>query len=814
MTEAFKQEFIAARRDAIALDFAHLNAEQREAVLKTEGPLLILAGAGSGKTTVLINRIANLLAYGCGSDSDEVPEYATEDDLALLRDYIADGGDILRVRARRLMALRPVDAWRIIAITFTNKAAGEMKARLETMLGESARDIWAMTFHSACARILRRDIDKLGYETSFVIYDTADTLAMMKRIMKDAGIDDKELAPRSVTSAISRAKDAETSPRAMYEEAEKRHDARKKIIAQLYDAYQKRLKQANALDFDDLILLTVRLLSQSDEVREFYQRKFQYVLIDEYQDTNNLQYKLASLLAGERSNICVVGDDDQSIYKFRGATIENILSFEEHYPGANIIRLERNYRSTSHILNASNDVIAKNKTRHGKKLWTDAEGGDLPHVHLADDERAESRFVAQTIIDQYADGKKWSDHVILYRMNAQSNNFEFEFKRNNIPYRVFGGTGFFDRAEVKDMTAYLCAIANPTDEVHLLRIINTPTRGIGNTTQELVAQISREAGLPYFDVLVRCQEFPELQKAQTKLLNFVQMMNYLREMSSALPLDEFYDLLIEQCGIVRELEKKNSDENLTRIENIRELKTNIVNFLHDNPDGTLADFLAEIALYTDLEKLNQSDDCVALMTIHSAKGLEFDTVFIVGAEDGIFPGIRVIGDAAEEEEERRLCYVAMTRAKRRLCFIHARQRMLFGKTGHNKLSRFVEEIDDEHINRPALASADPWGETEIVQSDYSYNSYSGRPMPHASSFGGGVKRPSTPARPKAPIPAPTREVKMLFAIGDRVAHRAFGEGTVTAVTKTGGDALMELSFDTAGDKKLMMNTAAQYMKKI
>ncbi|MDR0906344.1 MAG: UvrD-helicase domain-containing protein [Oscillospiraceae bacterium] len=803
MTDEFKNRFIELRRRAIALDYTDLNAEQQNAVLKTEGPLLILAGAGSGKTTVLIHRIANLLAYGCGSDSDEVPEDATEDDIKLLEAYIAEPDDILRVRVRRLLAVRPVDAWRIIAITFTNKAAGEMKTRLEKMLGESARDIWAMTFHSACARILRRDIDKLGYDTSFVIYDTADTLSLMKRIMKDENIDDKELPPRSVVSAISRAKDAEQSPDDFRADAEKRRNPRDKVIATLYDAYQTRLKQSNALDFDDLILKTVQLLVNSRETREYYQRKFEYVLVDEYQDTNNLQHKLASLLAGGHKNICVVGDDDQSIYKFRGATIENILGFEKHYPGATVIRLERNYRSTTHILDASNDVIARNRTRHGKTLWTDIAEGDLPTAHLADDERGEARFVAQTIIEQFAQGKKWSDHAVLYRMNAQSNNFEYEFKRNNIPYRVYGGTGFFDRAEVKDMTAYLCAVANPTDEVHLLRIINTPTRGIGQTTQDTALEIARATGLPFYDIIAQCRRFPELQKAEARLLQFVDMMEYLREMSAALPLDEFYDLLIEQTGVIRELEKKNSDDNLTRIENIRELKTNIVNFTRDNQGGTLADFLAEIALYTDLDKLNDNDDSVAMMTIHSAKGLEFDTVFIVGAEEGIFPGIRVTGDAAEEEEERRLCYVAMTRAKRRLFFIYAKQRMLFGKTGHNRLSRFVEEIADEHINKPAAQLFDePWAaEPEAY-------GYSRAPSPRS-----GVTRPAVPKREKAAIPPPKKEIVLLFNVGDRVKHRAFGSGTVTGVTKTGGDALLDIDFADAGKKKLMMKTAAQFMEK-
>ncbi|MDR0838077.1 MAG: UvrD-helicase domain-containing protein [Oscillospiraceae bacterium] len=797
----FEKSFAEARRSAIALDFAHLNAEQREAVLKTEGPLLILAGAGSGKTTVLINRIANLLAYGRGSDSDGAPDWAEESDLAALEDYIKAPTPEKRAGLRRLTAVEPCEPWRIIAITFTNKAAGEMKTRLSDMLGESARDIWAMTFHSACARILRRDIDKLGYDSSFAIYDTTDTLSLMKRIMKEAGVDDKEIPPRSATGAISRAKDAMISPEEFIEAAEKKRDVYRRTIGELYLEYQKRLRASNALDFDDLIMLAVKLLTESQETREYYQRRFKYVLVDEYQDTNNLQYRLASLLAGERANICVVGDDDQSIYKFRGATIENILGFEGSYDGATVIRLERNYRSTTHILDAANDVISRNKTRHGKKLWTDRDEGDLPKLHLADDERGEARFVAETVIDNVAQGKTWADHAVLYRMNAQSNNFEYEFKRNNIPYRVYGGTGFFDRAEVKDMMAYLCAVNNPTDEVHLLRIINNPPRGIGATTIEAAQKISLDYGISLYEAVKNNKRFPELQKAAVRLNAFVDMLEYLREMGAAMPLDEFYDLLIETSGIVRELEKKRTDENITRIENIRELKTNIVNFLRDNEAGELADFLGETALYTDLEKMNDSEDCVAIMTMHSAKGLEFDTVFVVGAEDGIFPGIRSIGEPEEMEEERRLCYVAMTRAKRRLFFVCARQRMLFGKTARNKLSRFVEEIAESHLDRPAAAV-----------SEYLFDS-PGETFGFAREHPTFAPRPSGRPKPKI-APPPTTPVIAAFAAGDTVQHKAFGRGKVLSVTPTGGDALLEVSFETSGNKRLMMKSASAYMAKI
>ncbi len=793
----FEQKFINARRAAIALDFGHLNEAQREAALKTEGPLLILAGAGSGKTTVLINRIANLLAYGRGSDSSEVPEWVTEEHLLELEEYIKSPEKEKRAGVRKLLQLEPAEPWRIIAITFTNKAAGEIKTRLEDMLGASARDIWAMTFHSACARMLRRDIGKIGYDTSFAIYDTSDSLSMIKRIIKEQGINDRDIPPKSVLGAISRAKDSEILPDEFTLEAEKRHDIRKKIIGCVYAEYQRRLKQSNALDFDDLIRLAVLLLSRDSEAREYYQRRFRYVLIDEFQDTNGLQYKLAGLLAGGHGNICVVGDDDQSIYKFRGATVENILQFEKNYPGTHTVRLEWNYRSTSPILNAANDVISHNKSRHDKKLWTDKNGGELPVLHLADNERGEARFVADTVIENISKDGAWGDHAVLYRMNAQSNNFEYEFKRNNIPYKVYGGTGFFERAEIKDVMAYMCTVNNAADEAHLLRIINNPPRGIGLMTIDAVLQVAAQEGRTLFEVIKNSRLYPKLERAAPRLLKFSDMIEHLQTRLS-MPLDEFYDVLIEASGIIKALEVKNTDENLTRIENIRELKTNIINFMRENPDGTLADFLGEVALYTDLDSMPENADHVAIMTMHSAKGLEFDTVFIVGAEDGIFPGIRAIGEPEEMEEERRLCYVAMTRAKRRLFFVQARQRMLFGKTTANRVSRFVEEISPENIDRPAPAN------------DFWFDS---------PSAGFARERPFTASRiaPKNPVrsePLKAAAAPLQFKTGDRVSHKAFGEGTVKIVTPTGGDALLEVLFDSEGTKRLMHKHAAAYMNKI
>ena len=839
--------FAKARRGAIAREFAHLNPEQQRAVLATEGPLLLLAGAGSGKTTVLIHRIANLMKYGRGSDSPEVPERVTEDDLRFLEEYAASGaGD--RARQEALCRLEPAAPWTILAITFTNKAAGELKERLERMLGPAANDIWASTFHSACVRILRRDIEKLGFSSSFTIYDTDDSLRVVKDCLKDLNIDEKQFPPRSVLGYISRAKDAMKLAEEYLADCERAGDFRLTKIAKVYVEYQRRLWEASALDFDDIILDTVRLLQQFEDVRDYYQRKFRYVLIDEYQDTNNLQYLLASTLAGGYENFCVVGDDDQSIYRFRGATIENILSFEEQYKGCRVIRLEENYRSTRHILEASNAVIRNNQGRKGKELWTRAGEGEKLQLYTAMNENDEAQYVAARILEDYSQGRHWKDHAVLYRMNAQSNQVEQAFKRNGIPYRIIGGTRFFDRAEVKDMIAYLAVLNNPEDDLRLTRIINNPPRGIGAKTVETAQEIARREGVSLFAVIDNARMYPELDRAAAKLAQFSGMMGELAQQAQTMPLPDFYEELIARTGYAVMLESKNTVEDRTRLENVRELLTSINGYLENaGEEPSLAGFLDEIALYTDLDSHDPDQDCVVMMTMHSAKGLEFPVVFVVGAEEGIFPGIRAIGEPEEMEEERRLCYVAMTRAKEKLYLTCANQRMLFGRTSSNRPSRFVDEIPTEHLERSGRTFLDPgvgdWGGIPSRTSGYggyqrgeqSYGGYAARgseapQRPAPPSYGGftramggrtGGVYPAAPAagRPQRPLggrPAAASVPAALptFQKGDMVRHKAFGQGMILSVQKMGGDALVEIAFDNVGTKRLMLKSAAAHMEKI
>ena len=643
----FEQRYVQARRRFIEADFANLNDMQRKAVLATEGPLLLLAGAGSGKTTVLIHRIANLIQYGRGSDTDEVPDTATEADLALLErtDLTPDE----RRRAQRAAALEPVEPWRIIAITFTNKAADELKDRIERMLGpEAAADIWASTFHSACVRILRRDADKLGYPNSFTIYDTSDSQAVVKRILKEMNLDEKAFPYRAVLTEISRAKDSGITPEQYLARAQATHNPRSIRIGEVYQTYWQRLFSAGAMDFDDLIYNTVRLLDEHEDVREHWQRRFRYVLIDEYQDTINLQYQLAALLADGWGNICVVGDDDQSIYKFRGATIENILNFEKQYKNARTIRLEQNYRSTGRILDAANHVIANNTGRKGKTLWTQADAGDPLTLYCATNENDEARYVATKIMDDFGHGMNFRDHAVLYRMNAQSNQLEYAFKRNGIPYRIIGGTRFFDRAEVKDMLAYLCLINNRADDLRLRRIINQPPRGIGGKTLEVIERQSAAEGRQLYSVLCNARSYPALERAEGKLQQFAELIESCAELSRTMPLPEFYDELLIRTGYAAMLEQKGDVESRTRLENVRELRSSFLSFLEIAEAPSLSGCLEEIALYTDIEQYDRTADAVVMMTVHSAKGLEFPEVYLVGAEDGLFPSARAIREYRDE----------------------------------------------------------------------------------------------------------------------------------------------------------------------
>lgn len=839
----FNKRFLAARQTFIARDLRRLNPMQRQAAMTTEGPLLLLAGAGSGKTTVLIQRIYNLLTYGRGSDCNEVPEGATEDELLFLERFPDDPEPEERRRAVRLCAVEPPRPWEIIAITFTNKAAGELKNRLADRLGPVANDVWASTFHSACVRILRRDIERLGFQRDFTIYDTDDSKRVLRDIVKELGYDEKAFPPKDLLGVISKSRDRFETPEdfaARYQDA---GDWKMTRIAKVYKKYAEKLRAANALDFDDIIFHTVDLLQKDKEVREYYQQKFRYVLVDEYQDTNHLQYLLTSLLAGGRKNLCVVGDDDQSIYRFRGANIENILNFEHQYKNARTIRLEQNYRSTQNILDAANAVIQNNRGRKGKTLWTDKAGGDKVTIRTNYSEADEANFVVGDIMMQANRGRKFSDCAVLYRMNAQSNALEYALRRNGMPYKVVGGTKFYDRLEVKDMLAYLCVVNNPLDDLRLRRIVNAPARGIGGTSLEKVSVVAAQQGISLYEAMRNADLFPELKSPAPKLLKFADLIDGLRKLGATLALPEFYDAVCDQTGYVRALEEKNDMESRGRLENVQELKSSIAAFLAGNPeDSTLSGFLNEIALYTDLDSMEASDDSVTLMTIHAAKGLEFPSVYVVGMEDGVFPGTNAMFDEDELEEERRLCYVAMTRAKERLTLTNARQRMLYGRTSANRPSRFLDELPEktyEWFGKPESRAAFPeevgswdgfgdasggFGQTDSFGGGSGGFERAGGAPGRSGGFSGGsgqnrggvrtYRDSGASPRPAAKRPPAPLEPLMQVSQGDTVEHTAFGKGAVLSVRPMGGDALIEVDFEEKGVKKLMLKSAGAHMKKL
>ena len=797
MTENQCVRFLKARRAYIEAQYLHLNPEQRSAVMTTEGPLLLLAGAGSGKTTVLINRIANLIRFGRGSDSNEIPDSVTEEDISFLENLMEPVSQQDRFRAEYLCSVEPVAPWNILAITFTNKAAGELKNRLTEMLGPEGQSVWAMTFHSACCRILRSNIERLGFSGSFTIYDTSDSERLMKGIIKDMGLDDKTFPAKYVLSVISREKDKMVSAEEFYERAESAQDIRLWHIAKAYKKYQEKLRENNALDFDDIIYMTVKLLSEYEDVRRYYQLKFRYVLVDEYQDTNHMQYLLTSMLAGGYENICVVGDDDQSIYRFRGATIENILSFEQQYRGSRVIRLEQNYRSTQSILTAANAVIANNKGRKGKQLWTANTLGDPVTVYEAADEGTEANYIANQIIT-LSKGEGFKDHAVLYRTNAQSNALEFAFKRSGIPYRVIGGMRFFDRAEIKDMLSYLCVINNRNDDLRLHRIINNPPRGLGAKTIETADRLAQAEGCSLYQVVSDPGSYAPLEKSAGKLSQFTQMIEGMAQLlDEGLSLPEFYEELMIRSGYIAMLQNKPTEENITKLENIRELKSSILSYVQSNEMPTLAGFLEEIALYTDIEEYNDNDDAAVMMTMHSAKGLEFPYVYLVGFEDGLFPGMRAIGEMDELEEERRLCYVAITRAKKNLTITYARQRMLYGKTTAALPSRFLGEI-------PQKVKLQKGGYRTQTTGFNRYGSVSFRE--DSGKAASKLNYYSLPTQQAAPV--------LELNKGEMVEHKAFGRGMVLSVLKMGGDALLEIAFDKIGTKKLMAKTASAHMKKL
>ena len=786
MDRPLQERYLALRRQIIEKQFHRMNPEQLDAVVHINGPMLILAGAGSGKTTVLINRILYMISYGNAYLSQEVPAFVGPEDLQFLEDCL-QGRDENPQRLQELLAEHPIKPWNILAITFTNKAANELKDRLAVALGEEAREVGAWTFHSCCVRILRRYGDLLGYDKGFAIYDAQDTLHVIKDAMKKLRVDEKTFPPKMVQGQISSAKDKLWDPAAL----QKRYatDYRMSQIAKIYEEYQKRLKANNAMDFDDLIVQTVRLLREQPDVLDYYQRRFRYIMVDEYQDTNCAQYELVSLLAQGHSNLCVVGDDDQSIYRFRGATIENILGFEDQFPDTRVIRLEQNYRSTQTILDAANHIIQNNTQRKGKTLWTqNGEGDPLVVVNCHGDER-EAKFVADQINENVSKGAKYSDHAVLYRMNAQSRSLESAMIRSGIPYRIVGGHKFFDRKEIKDVISYLHVLNNPSDTLRLLRIINEPKRGIGEATVSTAQEIADMLGLPLFEVFRTADSYPRLGRKAQALVSFAQMMEDLMEDVDLIPMDELLDRLLELTGYIKYLELQGV-EGQSRIENIEELKTSMVHYLQENgEDATLSGYLEEIALYTELDSLNDSEDYVVLMTIHSAKGLEFPYVFLTGCEEGLFPGIQAMTDPSELQEERRLCYVAVTRAKKQLYLTRSYERMLFGRTMRNHPSRFLQEIPeklcDVYPKRPAHSTTNP----ARVRTDA-----------HAAQVLSSAKTIGVSNEVKL-------EPKVNLTVGCRVRHKVFGEGTVLSVTPMANDRMVEIAFDKVGTKRIMSNFA-------
>ncbi|MGI6264368.1 MAG: ATP-dependent helicase [Acutalibacteraceae bacterium] len=807
-------EFSAVRRAIIRRDFSRMNDRQLEAVFHTDGALLILAGAGSGKTTVLVNRIAHLAAYGRGYNSDLVPAFLSEEDWRRLQ-ACADGEIEIDSSIRSLCADDPCPAWRILAITFTNKAAGELKDRLERMLGDEGREVMASTFHSFCARLLRREGEQLGYSSHFTIYDTDDSRRLMKECMKNLHIEERVIGHKAVLAEISRAKDALLSPQEYAAQAG--GDFRKQKIASCYAAYQNRLMQADAMDFDDLLCRAVELLERFPDTLQKYQNRYKYVMVDEYQDTNHAQYRLISLLAAGHGNLCVVGDDDQSIYKFRGATIENILSFEDEFAGCKVIRLEQNYRSTGHILDAANAVIAKNVNRKGKTLWTaNGEGVPLEWITL-ENEDEEGRTIADTVLDGVGEGRRYSDFAVLYRANAQSNSIERALVKSGVPYRIIGGHRFFDTQEVRDAMAYLRVINNPDDTVSLRRIVNQPKRGIGDTTMDNAASIAEGLGVSLYEVLSHAQDYPSIARAAAKIQPFVAMMDELRaqnEEEDCLP-SALYERMLDVTGY-RAMWEAQGEAESGRVENLQELASSLKDYEKNSDEEfpRLYGFLEEAALMTDVDNYDSSADTVTLMTIHAAKGLEFPVVFLPGMEDGIFPGMPSLFDPNEMEEERRLCYVAITRAKERLIVLNAKSRMLYGSTGRNRPSRFVEDIPPELVEHTDKSETyGGFGGFYSRKSAYTGRAYtetaSTEKLRPSASFGTikpSAAKPVTGRRATVGDQRP-RATGGSWAVGERVSHKVFGEGVIQQVSPMGNDSLLQIEFAKVGVKKIMANFA-------
>ena len=791
-----KERYLSAKRKLFDIHYARLNEEQREAVFTTEGSLLVLAGAGSGKTTVLVNRIVFIVKYGNAYFSEYVPYDISEQRVAMF-EKAADYPPSETEELLNEFISSPCAPWQILAITFTNKAANEIKTRLESALGDpdAAKSIWAGTFHSMCMRILRVYGDRLGYDKNFTVYDTADSKSAVTEIMKSLNIDEKALSVKAVMNEMSRAKDNLMTAE-MYEKENGGVDYRRRQIARIYKAYAERLKSSNALDFDDIIMQTVLLLERDSEVREYYQNKFRYIAVDEFQDTNIAQFRLIELLSGGHKNIMVVGDDDQSIYKFRGAVIENILGFDKRFKDTKIIKLEHNYRSTEMILKAANAVISKNMGRKGKALWTDRGIGEKIILRNCEDQNAEARYISDKIVANVGEEIcSYKDCAILYRTNAQSNIIERTFAKSGIPYRMLGGLRFNDRKEIKDIVAYLQFVVNPADKERFKRIVNEPKRGIGTTAVSAVIAIAEENNLPVFEVVKNADKYAALSRSAKKLKEFGELISsFAQLLSTDIKLEEFVKQVISRSGY-RKMLVDGGEEERERLENVEEFVSGVIDYENNNDEPTLVGFLEENALVAEVDKYDESADAVVMMTIHSAKGLEFPIVFLPGMEDGIFPGIQNITAGPEEmEEERRLAYVAITRAKDRLYITHAKLRMLYGRTQCNPVSRFVEEIPAELIHE------------DIPMQRYSYGKrYDAEPKVYfsindTSSSWGNSRSFDFTAYNKTPTP---KKGNLSLVEGDRVFHVTFGEGEILSAKPMGADVLYEVAFDKFGTKKLM-----------
>ena len=722
-----------------------LNERQKEAVLATEGPVLVLAGAGSGKTTVLVNRIAYMISE---------------------------------------KHIRP---WNILAITFTNKAAREMKDRIERLLGDTAKDMWIGTFHSVCVRILRSCIDLLGYSRDFVIYDTADTKTVMKECLRELDIDEKSFPVRNVLSIISNAKN-DLMDAATFENVYK-SDYRMSIIAKIYYIYQTKLRKNNAVDFDDIILNTVKILSENPDVLSKYQDKFQYILVDEYQDTNNSQYLLINLLAQANRNLCVVGDDDQSIYKFRGANIGNILNFEDDYSDVQKITLDQNYRSTQNILDAANSVISNNKGRMGKSLWTSNGDGNKVFVYTGTNEYDEARYIARQIKKHFDEQGSFSDCAILYRTNAQSRVIEEMLMRESVPYKVLSGLRFYDRKEIKDIIAYLRVVYNPNDDVSLARIINEPKRKIGNATLEKARNIAREKETSLYDVISHADDYPEFKTAIKKLLSFSEIIQSLIKLKDTVTIEDLTGRILNDTGYMPALVMEDTTESKTRIENLGEFISVITEFEKNEETGnTLGEFLENISLVSDIDGYDENEDSAVLMTIHSAKGLEFPIVFLSGLEEGLFPGMRSMESDDDIEEERRLCYVAITRAKEQLYITKTISRTIHGKTMPTTASRFFKEIPVEYLEDKTTLQL----KVAKVMQDLGVRNAAApkKEVYMTKGFGSSVKSSGSTDYSK-------------FKAGDTVEHRTFGRGEILKATPCGNDCILEIQFESIGFKRLM-----------